>query len=295
MTMKPSEYKAWYESLEIEGHNATVSVDQYRLGAPKDGKKAANDLLGKVRDKGYEGDVDLKVGPTGKLTAVDKEFTKTSTFRTMLYMPFIGKGAPEHCQLVLQLVKHYKLSTDIQNYANEQLGLDCNGFVGNFVWHVWLNKEWDKHGFTNTMKDGDGPDMSVDVIFDMHKSNRVTAWSEISPTQPCVLVRTDEKGKIITANSGAVIGHVVLTDKDYAIQKATDVSDHFGIRAVESTGSFSPPGLTEGWYTCTEEKNVGSKTNPKTVFKIDRGSGFKANRNIWFAIASIGPQPKSSG
>jgi hypothetical protein len=32
---------------------------------------------------------------------------------------------------------HFGLVTDLQKYADEQLGLDCNGFVGNFLLHAW--------------------------------------------------------------------------------------------------------------------------------------------------------------
>jgi hypothetical protein len=44
---------------------------------------------------------------------------------------FAGKGAPEHCQIVLQLADHWKLApSGLQAYADSALGLDCNGFVG---------------------------------------------------------------------------------------------------------------------------------------------------------------------
>src|SRR5262245_26310480 len=110
--MTPSEYKAQYENLTINlggGQTTTVKVGNYRLGQPKDGGAARKTLLDKV-GKGVK-DFELKVGPDGNLKAVDAKVTETSAFRVALASPYTGKGAPEHCQAVLQLVHHFGIET----------------------------------------------------------------------------------------------------------------------------------------------------------------------------------------
>ena len=145
--MKPSEYKAQYESLTINlggGRTTPVKIHRYQR-QPADGGVTRKKLTDKVDSKGIT-DFELKVGPADSLVTVDPELTKTPAFRRMLSAPFSGKGAPQHCQLVLQLVHHFALATNLQEYAENNLGLDCNGFVGNFLWHEWRTNGWTDPG-----------------------------------------------------------------------------------------------------------------------------------------------------
>src|SRR5262245_43883122 len=102
--MKPSEYKAEYETLTVhlgDGETTTVSINKYRLSDPKDGGAARDNLRHKVKEQGIK-DFEVRVGLGGKLESVDPAFLKTADFDWCLRAPYKGKGAPEHCQAVLQ-------------------------------------------------------------------------------------------------------------------------------------------------------------------------------------------------
>jgi hypothetical protein len=286
--VKASEYKALYDELEIFGHNDTVSIHQYRLGQPKDGGTTRKALLDKVGPKGIQ-DFELRVGPKGNLQTVDPAFTKTSAFHLALASPFTGKGAPEHCQLVLQLADHFNLAPggDLQRYADTHLGLDCNGFVGNYLWHEWKGNPWTNPGRGD--KDYDGPDMRLDGFRDVRRHNRVKKWSEINTNLLYLFIRVTENGDIIVNAVGDPIGHIVITDSPHAPGAATDADKHIAVRVVESSGSHHPPGLYENWYSWLTEKNAGTKD---AIFYVDRGGGFTDKRQIWFLIVRVDPVKK---
>lgn len=279
--MTPSEYKTQYENLKINlggGHTSTVAVKSYRLGQPKDGGVARKALLEKV-GSGIQ-DFELLVGGDGELKAVEAAFTKTSAFRLALASPYTGKGAPEHCQAVLQLIWHFGLETDLQKYADTHLGLDCNGFVGNYLWHAWRENLWTSVGRGD--KDVDGPDTRIDGYFDVRRKDRVKRWSDINTNMLYLFIRTTADGDIIVRNEGDPIGHIVIGDMGQAPRQDPD---HMAIRVVESTASHVPPGLSTNWYSWLEEKHAGTS---KAIFKVDRGADVQGrNKQIWFMIAQV--------
>jgi len=62
--------------------------------------------------------------------------TRVTDWNKLARLVFVGKGSPEACQAVLQLANHWGLAPDVQTYTNSALGLECNGFVGNYLWHA---------------------------------------------------------------------------------------------------------------------------------------------------------------
>ncbi len=66
-------------------------------------------------------------------------FTDWKLLPFIILRPFAGKGSPEEIQVVLQLAVRYGLTTKdkLQSYCDDHLGLDCNGFVGNYVRQVY--------------------------------------------------------------------------------------------------------------------------------------------------------------
>jgi hypothetical protein len=282
--MKPSEYKAQYENLLInlgDAGTTTVKIHQYQR-KPTDGGVIREKLINKIGSNGIT-DFELKVGPAGSLETVDAALTKTPAFLRMLRAPFSGKGAPQHCQLVLQLVHHFGLATNLQDYAESNLGLDCNGFVGNYLWHEWRTNGWTDPGLKDT--DPDGPDRSVDSFRDSRRANRITRWSDINTNLLYLFIRADETtGEPITTNTGNAQGHIVISDVGEGPQVAAAPGGFFSVRVVESTASHSPPGLSENWYTCLQEKRAGNKT---AVFKIDRKALAHCRQaDAWSASAS---------
>jgi hypothetical protein len=283
--MTPAEYKAQYEDLKINlggGQTTSVSINKYRLGQPKDGGATRKALMDKI-GTGVS-DFEVRVGLNGDLQPVEAKLTKTPAFRLALASPYTGKGAPEHCQVVLQLARHYNQATDLQKYADDNLGLDCNGFVGNFLWHIWRANPWSNPGRAD--KDYDGPDMRLDGYFDVRRQDRVKRWEDINTNHLYLLIRTTDDGELIIRNSGNPIGHIVITEPGQAARAGTS-DQHLAIRVMESTASHVPPGLSANWYTCIDEKHAGTA---KAIFKIDRGIDVRGpNQQIWFMVVQVQP------
>ena len=66
--------------------------------------------------------------------------------RLKLQRVFTGKGAPEDIRNVVLLASRFKLtdSKTVNNYIKTSIGLDCNGFAGNF-WGIDPNTEIGKY------------------------------------------------------------------------------------------------------------------------------------------------------
>jgi hypothetical protein len=234
-------------------------------------------------------DVDLMVGTAHDLEQVDLDFTATRDFRYLLLLPFVGKGAPEHCQLVLQLIQYLNLETNPQKYADDNLGLDCNGWTGNYIRHGFGSAGWQDHGINGK---GVHPETLVKDFLDMNQHRRVKNWTEMSAGTPYVLVRTDAQGQVITTNSGSDIGHVLITD----LKTGSTTTATTAIQIVEATGTHQPPadstrdfggGLVTSDYKLVQELNKG-KNN--AFFKIDRGgAAYWQHAVLFFAIAGISP------
>lgn len=303
--MTPTEYKALYDGLRIfraGGKSKTVAIGRYRMagaGGMPGGKAAAawtalSSALGTKFGthppyKKIE-DADLMVGTAHDLEQVDPDFTATRDFRYLLLLPFVGKGAPEHCQLVLQLIQYLEPDTDPQKYADDNLGLDCNGWTGNYIRHGFGSANWQDHGINGS---GVNPETLVKDFLDTNQPRRVKNWADLVAGTPYVLVRTDTLGQVITTNSGSDIGHVLITDlaKTGGTTTATTA-----IHIVEATGTHQPPadttrdfggGLVTSDYKLVQELNKG-KNN--AFFKIDRGgAAYWRHSVLYFAIAGISP------
>ena len=133
--MTPWEYAQRYLPVEIPGPAGTpirVEIRRYRLGAPK---AAKDQLLSRVSDHFSKHKTDKAYRLTLTINGQPEQFASWRDLGYFLQAPFIGKGSPEDCQLVLQLalLTGYKSAGELQGWADDNLGLDCNGFVGNYL------------------------------------------------------------------------------------------------------------------------------------------------------------------
>jgi len=74
-----------------------------------------------------------------------QDVTLTSNeLRRHFRYPLSGKGSPEPAQLAIQLVYRYHKATfaPADFVEKDFLGLDCNGFVGNYIQRVVQNTPW---------------------------------------------------------------------------------------------------------------------------------------------------------
>jgi hypothetical protein len=271
--MKPSDYKARYDNLIVPRKNGapdTVKLNRYRLNH-------ANYLNAKARSafesKMYQHKINMelfihdgkKTESLGDPALLSKNFFY---WYKMAMICFTGKGAPEHCQIVLQLARHWGLAPDgLQAYADSALGLDCNGFVGNYLWHGKLDQSWRQLGLDQI----EGPDTSIDGYFHHYatKYGWVSGWEDLEPSQTYILGMIGPNGRIIPGGKGPV-GHIAISEPGHIQQLNVPFASmlapnvFFQMRVIESTGSHSPEGLMDSQYCL-----VGNDQTKKT-FKFFR-------------------------
>lgn len=316
----PLVYKQRYEQLTVplaDGRSPTVSVKKYvNKGIPKfynPAPRAA--FFAQLEKTGVDIDLHIDAGDGAKV--VDKAVLPN--IRLFAAYVFAGKGAPEHCQIVLQLADHWNLAPrGLQAYADDALGLDCNGFVGNYLWHVVDERPWSSMG----EKDRDGPDTGISGYFD--KRHKIRRWDQIKPGRCYILGRTDAVGNVIDKVAGTDSAHIAITEpslfrnrifgepKDWNYPTLDDSPLSWGFRpnhlrtspsagplsregaqlgdpsfeaifVVESTASAQPPGLSASWYRL---KDVNSKGHIG-LFELYRES-MTAHQRLWFQIAEVG-------
>jgi hypothetical protein len=254
----PAGYKKRYENLQVAltaGGSASVSVTHYRATFMGSGAMAVNTAAmdafdGKFHDfakKGFPSDIALQVDTGQGLRAVtDDEANK-------LYSPnyhnalralksvYQGKGSPELCQIVLQLAAHWKLSASnqasLQKYADEALGLDCNGFAGNFIWHDVDQNDWTDHG----LDAAEGPNSKIKVY--QGGNFPIGSWDDVT-AGPYLFLRTNENGVILDGVNND-IGHMTLTEPVKFRPKSGQTPR--GVDVVESSASMG--GLNESMYS----------------------------------------------
>ena len=180
---------------------------------------------------------------------------------------FWGKGSPEEIQITLQLVLRFNLATPqtLQVYCDEKIdglaqgriGLDCNGFVGNYLEHGSRGMAWDGHkvGFQ-------AYEANTDIQSIMSKLGpEVKSINDINLHDTYVMGLVDAISKRVIARfSGGHTGHIVITTPFTFI--ATDgIKRSIKMKVVEST---LDAGLTESDYMLLSGKDY--------VFTVSRGS-----------------------
>jgi hypothetical protein len=114
-----------------------LKVGRYRLGASSWDKTLWQDISPhlsqpvSVKVKNIRGDTE------------DVTLTREQLWRHFHY-PFVGKGSPEQAQIAIQLIYRYHKAvfTPDEFVAKDFIGLDCNGFVGNYIQRVVQNQDW---------------------------------------------------------------------------------------------------------------------------------------------------------
>ena len=289
--MNPKDYKARYENLTVNGNPDKVKVRKYRLASiarfydPAGATKFINKLSNNTDNISLV--VDTDNGPKNVMLYAKSNKVPAGEFNewaAMARYTFKGKGAPEHCQLVLQLASHWGiLEGSMQDYADKYLGLDCNGFVGNFLWHDGAVKphSWTDLGVKNHDK---GPDCGISGYLDPPR-RYVSDWNDLDPSLSYVLGRVNTTTNQVIDGGGTTldrIGHVVITEPGTMITKTINGIDTKGLRAIESTGGAPDPGLSDTWYFL---KNP-LKTKPANkVFEIFRESMAVGHQEYSFKIA----------
>jgi hypothetical protein len=164
----------------------------------------------------------------------------------------------------------------LQAYADSALGLDCNGFVGNYIWHGKKAKPWNKGGFKDVL----GPDSNIANFFG--GATLLTQWEDINTSNTYLFGMVNKANQIIPGGGGVEnAGHIMISQPGEWSHGHWDTHTP-RLWVVESTAGAIQPGLTEGWYACLE---YDKKTK---VFTLDRGTDIHpAHREIRCKIARL--------
>jgi hypothetical protein len=282
-------YEALYKTLRVEfiatdTAPVTLTIDKYRLGAMKpEGQAlvgAAQSYLAQQQKKSF--DFTLALIVNGRPAT----FGMWDVLAPHVRRPFSGKGSPEDCQIAAQLAVLLNRTTaaNLQTYCDNNIGLDCNGFVGNFLWHGRAKKDWlDVPGEKEL-----GPEMSIDGFFD--KGRPVSGLDKIQPGELNIfgLVSSSSLRIVPVAvwNPNGTLkeaGHIVSSEPGWFTQSvpAAGTPSFLGLYGVESTGATKTGvavGLTDDWCKIKEYIDPGAKA-PRNVVGYPHNRIFTIHRN----------------
>lgn len=243
--MTPLQYAAVYKNLDVYlyteeqaaaatgtqlpqgGEWVTVNVDSYRLGLKKAYQRTIDSIAvfkEKVRPHINEKDESITVWvKTVAGDVVHKTYHSRKEIAENINDPFYGKGSPEECQVVLQLAVRYGVFSKekIQIYCdNGNIGLDCNGFVGNYLRHVVQGKPWDTDVRTKEQKkteiDANTLIKSIMTFSTLTQPVKTLEEIEQRPLGVYLLAMANEGGHIldhVKNDDGSVAhGHIVITE-----------------------------------------------------------------------------------
>jgi len=173
---------------------------------------------------------------------------------------FSGKGSPEDVQLTLQLAARCGVAPNgLQRYCDElvdtqypRLGLDCNGFVGNYLRYRNSETQWNFYDpvSSNTIINGD---MGINSIVTKVAPEPVKSVDEMLAPRMHVLGMVDSAGRVIDGGFGA-IGHIMITQAhNWGLQEALPPmpKQYLGQRYLMYSGVEATPavGLSDFKYT----------------------------------------------
>jgi hypothetical protein len=256
--MTPLEYLDRYYNLEVPVDDAQgttqwvkVKVACYRLG--EDGLKSRENFLSKLRPHLDEKGETIKVKVKSVYGEEEKTFRSRGEIAPFVAAPFFGKGSPEDVQIVLQLAVRYgyigSTQQEIQDYCSwtdskrqmGHIGLDCNGFVGNFLRHTVGGSLWDQ-------KPGkDESSLASTGIRDLMSKvgTPVKTFEELIFNKIYVLGRVDKSGTIINryGKDQNDIGHIMISQPltlrqapVYHPMRGYKIGEVPALQVIESTG-----------------------------------------------------------
>jgi len=299
--MTPLEYAAKYRNLDVYlyteeqakaspsgqlppgGEWQTVDVDSYRLGLKKAYQKPIDSIevfKSKVRPHINEKDESITVWvKTIQGDIVSKTYRSRIELAENVNDPFYGKGSPEECQVVLQLAIRYGVfpKDKIQIYCdNGNIGLDCNGFVGNYLRHVRQGLPWDTDAKTKEQKKSefDANTMIKSIMGFSGAAFPVKTMEELDQNRLSIflLATCNEAGQILdhvkNADGSISHGHIMISQpctltkaKDPILAGKSYKGEVPVFTVIESTGGS---GLRDSPYHILDVSKHG-------VFTVHRG------------------------
>jgi hypothetical protein len=276
--LTPVDYAKRYWNLEVPlsaGGSARVHVDRYHIGEPD---AAQGRLWSRLKEHFKR---EQHKNPAFRLqvqvNSIPTEFASPESILRRVVSPFWGKGSPEDCQITLQVALLLgEASPDgLQAYCDAHLGLDCNGFVGNYLWHERDGNHWN----VTAQDHGVGPSASIDTL--MKAGRPVSKVEQLDGARMLLLAEVNAAYHIIPGGkSGA--GHVVITEpyrfmRSFAFDSMGGLDLRLGLQGVYASPAYwavestSRRGLVESWYAVQQLQGHHGKP-VDGVFRVFRGS-----------------------
>lgn len=291
-TMSPMEYARKYWGLEVPIINddnevvryEKVNFSKYRLHQgwgkkPPAAPPGQMEFVGAVNSYAYglfkQGKrMELRVKDIwGYTHFIQPESHNDLVYRRVLWrsvLAFSGKGSPEDVQLTLQLAARCGVATKgLQQYCDEKvdtyarLGLDCNGFVGNYLCYRNSTYTWNPFDIKLTTPPIHG-DMGIKTMVEKLAPQPVKNVGDMLSPRIHVLGMVDSTGKVIDGGSGPV-GHIMITQAHH--WGLNDVfspvpKEYLGGRYLLYSGVEATPGvgLTDFKYTILKIADNGVAT-----------------------------------
>ena len=303
MVMSPRAYAEKYQNLDVYlytdeqakaanpgqlppgGTWTAVSVHSYRLGLKKAHQRPETSIevfKSKVRphidNKGESITVWVR---TIAGDVVSKTYASRWDLAENVNDPFYGKGSPEEVQVVLQLAVRYGVfpREKVQIYCdNGNIGLDCNGFIGNYLRHVHQGLPWDTDARSKTEKktEIDANTLIASIMKFGKLTIPVKAIADIEqfPWNVHLLAMANEHGHVLdhlkNPDGSTAYGHIMISEPGTQRMEASPVipglapvpDRALGMTVFESAGGV---GLVESKYYILSVNKHGA-------FKIYRGS-----------------------
>lgn len=266
----PISYAERYWSLPVVAAQAsqppqtvTIRFDRYRRTKSDRAnirldEKARASLEYKLRHsfaKLVSDDGQLHLTVHDGVAAQDVAFDSLREVWSLARLAFSGKASPECVQITLQLAVRLTLAEPtqdgLQEYSDAHLGIDCNGFVGNYLQNGRNANDWRERARTNNLADTWIPSLA--------SPHRLSTMKDVSRMlmDPFLLVSCDRKGNLTHR-------HIAISEP-YTLTPNTDSSSVWVIESTDSVVNHRPVGLTASWYELRKVDKHG-------VFTVYRGS-----------------------
>ena len=237
-----------------------VRVANYRLGSSAYRERFWRDIASRVKEK-----TDVKL-ITISGARVEETLTLNQLFNHFRH-PWVGKGSPEQVQIAIQLLYRYHTAhTSLSAFlASDFLGLDCNGFVGNYYQRVMKGVDWRDQ---NNLKDP-GPTTFIEGLYKLGgKGAEIKKLDELQASEIYVLAECDPATAVIAdpvQGQDGTYGHVMLTEPG-TLRKLAD--GKMSVSVSEATADGARELRTDVDYTIHPGKKVGGAV----VFRVERGA-----------------------
>ena len=214
MPVDPIAYASLYQNLlvRVDNHNLSIPVTRYLSGrectAGKEPMRAAIKhyiLTKKKTDPGFiwHPGVPVQMFPQVGMFG----FYNYEQMCQGLVSCYCGKGSPEWLSFVLHCALQFKLSSpgQLDAYAADNLGIDCSGFVGNYILHGFLGLD----GFYGQSSKGMTSKGPSSLITQLVPPPYLKRLDQFAPASTYTLGMIAKDGHMPAGNGDT--GHVMVT------------------------------------------------------------------------------------